>query len=516
MNTYKLFIQVARSNVHPLFCSLILVVKLSALASMLCAVCVSMFQGPSKEGNHHATFGHLVRAADSGCKICKFLCRLRDDCGPDEANELQTHPFIRFWYEVNDTKAPKILFEPNISWLDNSRSWKSVDLYISDLKATPEWWPQFLEKVNIDRLAEPWRVRNDNFLRRSITVNTGDEVALSLASEWLISCKSHHNTCEVVHETCGPKYCPTRLLDIANIGSQACRLLVVENVLLLDDGGYVALSHCWGKNPSFLTLTSDNMDEIQQIIPFHRLPKSIVDSIQICRRLGFRYLWIDGLCIIQSGAGFEEDWQLNAATMDLVYANCELNLAVVRAENPEPGAFVDRDPDVLQTASVYVPVTMELHDETDIHSSTITPPIAGEECLTIEDETARHGSMASLVTIFAPEYDYQSALWKLPLQKRGWVVQERLMAQRTLHFGNDRICWQCNERLQNEYLLWGLPESGIMFDEHFQQRFSLPDIVSKPAHNSLTEEGLSSLQEEWYSLVSDYSGTDLTYGIKTN
>jgi hypothetical protein len=92
--------------------------------------------------------------------------------------------------------------------------------------------------------------------------------------------------------------------------------------------------------------------------------------------------------------------------MDLVYANCELNLAVVRAENPGRGAFVDRDPDFLQTASVYVPVTMKLHDETDIHSSAITPPIAGEECLTIEDETARHSSMASLVTIFALEYDY--------------------------------------------------------------------------------------------------------------
>ncbi|PQE03455.1 heterokaryon incompatibility protein [Rutstroemia sp. NJR-2017a BVV2] len=490
---------------------------------MLCAICISVFEGPAKQGNHHASFGNLVKAANSGCKICKYLCRFREDLGPDEAGELHSDPFTRFRYgKYDDEEAPFINFMADVSWLEHDLPWKHLYLHVSDPKATPEWWSQFLEVARKDLHTEPWHVRNDKFPKRSIPVNTGDAEVLQLAFDWLKACKSNHDRCRKIDKDADCKYYPGRLLDIADMDTQVCRLLVTENGNLTDGSGYVALSHCWGKNPSFLTLTSRNMNDLQRGIPLYRLPKTFVDSLHICRQLGFRYLWIDSLCIMQSGPGAEEDWQAHAATMDSIYANCELNLAVSCAANAEQGAFVDRDPEFLQTAFVYVPITMNLlgvteaplPDEKDFNDAAAIDPPAENQQLTIEDESSSPESTSSLVTIFAAWYDFQSALWSLPLQKRGWVIQERLMAPRALYFGRDRIYWECKERVQNEYLPWGIPGSGIMFDGHYQRAFNLPDSIFEPRLNPSTYEDIASMHRAWYSVVNDYSATDLTYPNK--
>ena len=36
------------------------------------------------------------------------------------------------------------------------------------------------------------------------------------------------------------------------------------------------------------------------------------------------------------------------------------------------------------------------------------------------------------------------------LQSRGWVLQERLLSQRTLHFASDQIYWQCKSEFSAE------------------------------------------------------------------
>lgn len=121
-----------------------------------------------------------------------------------------------------------------------------------------------------------------------------------------------------------------------------------------DDSGYVALSHCWGKDPSFLTLTNDNLPEYQHGIQVTSLPKSFVDSVRTSIQLGVHYIWIDSLCIVQSGSEAEEDWQYHTAAMDMIYAHCDLNIAVACAASADEGAFVDRDTEFLQMACVQV------------------------------------------------------------------------------------------------------------------------------------------------------------------
>lgn len=98
-----------------------------------------------------------------------------------------------------------------------------------------------------------------------------------------------------------------------------------------------------------------------------------------------------------------------------------------------------------------------------------------------QNTTTDHLRMSRRVTIFVGAYDFQSSIWKLPLNRRGWVIQERLMAPRTLYFGKDRIYWECNEKLCNEYLPCGLLVSGELFDQHYKRNYSLPwMVISKP------------------------------------
>ncbi|KAF2796006.1 HET-domain-containing protein, partial [Melanomma pulvis-pyrius CBS 109.77] len=144
--------------------------------------------------------------------------------------------------------------------------------------------------------------------------------------EWLNTCKTSHTTCEAIDETRNPEYYPMGLLDIGNRKSSTIRLIITEFERLPDMCRYATLSHCWGANPLFLALSKANVNLLRQFIPPEGLPKSFVEAIQICRRLGVRYLWIDSLCILQSRPGSQEDRLVHAAKMDTIYANCELNL----------------------------------------------------------------------------------------------------------------------------------------------------------------------------------------------
>ena len=494
-----------------------------------------MFQGLAEntEGDHHASFEHLTLAAKSGCRICKGLCRLCDDLGPDEIGELCTDPFLRFRYNHYGDACPSIEFlhgkAPSVSQAFSISTWlnggtfhpRIIELHVSGPIATPDWWSESLKKAKADHLDEPWHVQEDKHPHRYIPSNTGDPEVLKLALEWLMSCDSDHETCEkIARSPTTKRYYPPRLLDVAPSSFDIYHLLIVENVSL-DNTGYVALSHCWGETPTFLALTTENMVELQHGVLASSLPKSFVDSIQITRKLGFRYIWIDSLCVMQSGPGSEADWQIHSATMDLIYANCDLNVAVSCAANAQEGAFVERDPEFLQPAHVYVPLSVDLRRTEDRRwsdassastSNSEQRAVSDEEHTTNEDMDVAFQSQ--LVTIFMGQYDFSSSLWDLPLQKRGWVVQERIMAPRTIYFGKDRIYWECNEKLLNEHLPWGTPVSGELFDYHYKKRFSLPYVVANPPVAPLADGTIESLHLDWHSTVQDYSGTELTFPNK--
>lgn len=90
------------------------------------------------------------------------------------------------------------------------------------------------------------------------------------------------------------------------------------------DVKYVALSYVWGQSPmiklrkdNFATLTSERaLDNIRD-----QLPRTIIDAIDLVRALGHRYLWIDGLYLIQDDA---DDISIGISMMTSIYRGSPL------------------------------------------------------------------------------------------------------------------------------------------------------------------------------------------------
>jgi hypothetical protein len=191
---------------------------------------------------------------------------------------------------------------------------------------------------------------------------------------------------------------------------------------------YATLSHCWGAGSPFKLLKS-NYDLCMENIEYFALSKNMRDAIEIARRMGFLYLWIDSLCIIQDS---EEDWDTESAKMGDVYAGAVCTIASTGSSSADGGCFHERD------------------------------------CLTLSPCKIGVSSLESLL----PEWIYirrddlsafTRGVEQSPLNKRGWVVQERLLSPRILHFGEEMIFWECWQRVASElnphgYIYKSFPE----------------------------------------------------------
>lgn len=100
--------------------------------------------------------------------------------------------------------------------------------------------------------------------------------------------------------------------------------------LLRSEQEYVALSYVWGSMPQGrVQCLKDNVERLSLLgaLSELELPRTIKDALMACQQLGFRFLWVDSLCITQDGPHEEITAQLdqmaniyNRATLTLVAA----------------------------------------------------------------------------------------------------------------------------------------------------------------------------------------------------
>lgn len=105
---------------------------------------------------------------------------------------------------------------------------------------------------------------------------------------------------------------------------------------LIEGAHYVALSYVWGdqeimkremnrKMPLRLKAAVRLDDFGGEVIPLPEiLPCTIGDSILVTRSIGYRYLWVDSLCIVQDDAA---DVESQLGMMGEIYGNANLNIA---------------------------------------------------------------------------------------------------------------------------------------------------------------------------------------------
>ena len=118
------------------------------------------------------------------------------------------------------------------------------------------------------------------------------------------------------------KILPTRLLDVYRqtySERDSIRLVKVANQ---KDVCYLALSHCWGDCKEFMTTTETLNDRLTGF-EVANLSRSYRDAVKVTRELGFRYLWIDALCIVQNDL---KEWHTESSHMGDIFKNAYCTL----------------------------------------------------------------------------------------------------------------------------------------------------------------------------------------------
>ena len=309
----------------------------------------------------------------------------------------------------------------------------------------------------------------------SFAPNTASAPCWKLAKQWLTSCLTDHTKC--TKSLSARPYHPTRLIEVASCPSDS------DDELHLRIAGehspdipYMTLSHCWGKS-EFLKLTKATSQRLRDgFSGADTLSKTFQDAITICQELGVRYLWIDSLCIFQDS---NEDWQCEAAQMGQVYGNSICNIAATGAFNDEEGCFRDRDTSLLQPCTI--------KSEWDNRDNRIWEII--------------HKRF------------WDNRITQTRLNRRGWVMQERWLSPRVLHYGRDQLLWECSELDACETYPDGLPEplrnglSGFKLDAELMGPLGYWRKI-----DAATPDPDLSFHRIWSDIVWRYSFTSLTKG----
>ncbi len=203
------------------------------------------------------------------------------------------------------------------------------------------------------------------------------------------------------------------------------------------EGRYVTLSHCWG-DKTFTKLTEDKLPEFQEEILLRDLPRTFRDAIEFaCELKEVQWIWIDALCILQ---GNDKDWLYEASVMDKVYTHAFCNISATAAMDSSEGLFQWRD----QKRKWVDTVTVKTED-LDV---TAQPTV---EC-----------------TISDLEF-WDEKVENAPVNKRAWVLQERLLAPRVIHWCKDQIAFECREMDRAECRPGDLPQFQIREGELIDQ-----------------------------------------------
>ncbi|ETS77674.1 hypothetical protein PFICI_09736 [Pestalotiopsis fici W106-1] len=278
---------------------------------------------------------------------------------------------------------------------------------------------------------------------------------------------------------------------------------------------YVTLSHCWGPPQHHgPKLTSKNIADFEAGIEIRKLPKTFRDAIRFAARLPqVGFIWIDSLCIKQ---GEEEDWLTESALMNQVYSKSHLNISATAAGDSEGGLYFGRSPENL------------LEDEISLNIDGI--PVPWDQVVDVDARDKSTQATQSRPTspgnlrrcvILDTSFWTQRVDWA-PVNRRAWVLQERLLCPRVLHFCRDQVAWECAEFDAAEARPLGIPNyqltgEGLLQESQFKgldpdrngralragRLRGLPDPVAhlQPQIHAF---------ELWKRVVEVYSRTELT------
>jgi hypothetical protein len=402
---------------------------------MLCDECKLAVAGKSKvyreppereiivttEFLHHRTLASFHQANEMGCFICSLLWHHHHRADAHDSSDKDHDPpttstecFVTYSFRtlegfVEDSKDPDI----NVFW--------QFTVYPEPVPFQP-WLNRlkffafgiFLDKsITYDPDFPPTRVNTFSSLAgeqasrqigHEIGPTTDTKSSMSIIRHWLTDCQNHQS-CK--NESGLQHPLPKRVIDVGDIGEPLVKLFVRQSPH--QRARYITLSHKWGA-ADVLKLTNQNYKTLRAGIRVSDLPKTFRHAIQVTRELEIRYLWIDSLCILQDSV---EDWREQSSLMGDIYYYCFCNIAATSSLDSNGGLFVARDVNLAKPLQI----ALRWREKSEMPFSE------------------------------GIYYIYYASQWRdmvenAPLNQRGWVLQERILAPRVVHF-NQRIFWEC-------------------------------------------------------------------------
>jgi hypothetical protein len=237
----------------------------------------------------------------------------------------------------------------------------------------------------------------------------GSDAQFHILRQWLKNCDDTHRRLNCYTETA---FLPTRLIDV---GLEFSETVHLYETLPKDSFKYVALSHSWGKKlPYFQTFRRD-VERYKNHIKIEALPPTFKDAVICTRKLGLRYLWIDSICIIQRDETDDGDFDQEAGRMESVFSSAYCVLAASSAEGQSDGFLNDRKSNGRDFVAIKPPGKPTYY-----------------VCPSIDD--------------------FKGHVLDGVLNKRGWVMQERVLARRIIYFTDTQAYWECGDGVRCESL----------------------------------------------------------------
>ena len=261
---------------------------------------------------------------------------------------------------------------------------------------------------------------------------------------------------------------PSRCIEITDGG----RLVLRERSDEMR-GPYITVTHRWNQGTEECKTTMDNYEARLAGHGFGRIPKLFEDVFTVSRKMKVRLVWIDSICIIQSGDG-GKDWRKEAPMMSQYY-QCSLFTIAGTMTDMENGILCPYPEDAIPWGSKLV--RLPYMDPSGSQ--------AGHFYV-----YKRHPRLVD---------DYWSSVRNSLLFRRGWILQEWLLSKRFLWYTSNGIFLEC--RSETPQTLSG---------EKIQLDMAQPDLRSYLQLKQAFHFTNSSVLDIWYQALDIYSECQLT------
>ncbi|KAI1390228.1 ER membrane protein SH3-domain-containing protein [Hypoxylon trugodes] len=359
---------------------------------------------------HHQEYDAFVKSEDNGCFTCNWLWAKHTP--PQSTDEIRRDNVGEFKISFKVTGNKEIwrtVFHVECSWAADT----DLEVYMSRKKERIQDWGCSHRMPWSDIEARPWSTFDPNI---------GSSQSLGTIQNWISTCQTNHKYCKPPQSE-SKFFFPTRVIDVGKADRGIISLRGRDEIIT--EGGttekemnqqtsspdnrpiYWSLSHRWGDPTKIRQLLKTTESELRKGISLDDVSPTFRDAALLVHRLGHRYIWIDSLCIFQDSAS---DWQKEAGTMKDVYRNSFCNISAICSsfDPTSTGLFGTR----MAKSRLLYPFVVNL---------TNGPWIVWNDSIWFDDVNGA------------------------PLSTRGWVVQERFLSPRIVHFTKNQMYWECLE-----------------------------------------------------------------------